>query len=178
MKGFGLCTNYDRGRLVSEYNDVKRADPIHPLIVTRSNNALGLPIGAPTPDEFGVSIYKRVWEAKLLHRYIEYPFPAWYYAFLAGLQKIVTGRDMIVHELQAEAWPPQGKSITDIDLNEQNKSFNAERFKSRVQYGKATGMRDIYFWGAEYWYYRLVHEHDNSLWNVAKDTFHTTTSVK
>jgi len=173
LKGFGLCTNFDRNRLVSEANLVKKLDPAHMLIITRSNNALGIPLGQPQPDEFGVSIYKRVWDATLTHRYVEYPFPAWFYAFLAGFQKIVTGKDMIVHELQAEAWPPEGKSITDISLSEQNKSFDAARFKNRVQYGEATGMRDMYFWGAEYWYYRLVHEHDNSLWNVAKQTFHT-----
>jgi hypothetical protein len=171
LKGFGLCANFDRSRLVSEYDLVKKLDNQHPLIISRSNNALGTPIGKPTPDEFGISIYKRVWDAKLTHRYVEYPFPAWYYGFVAGVQKMTTGKDMIIHELQAEAWPPQGKSITDISLEEQNKSFNAQRFKDRVQFGKATGMHEIYFWGAEYWYYRVVHEHDNSLWDVAKQTF-------
>lgn len=176
LKGFGQCTNFDRGRLVSEYNLVKQLDPTHTLIITRSNNALGTPVGQPQPDEFGISIYKRVWDAAFTHRYVEYPFPAWYYAFVAGFQKIVTGKDMIVHELQAEAWPPEGKSITDISLSEQNKSFNAARFQSRVQYGEATGMRTIYLWGSEYWYYRLVTLHDPSLWNVAKNTFQATSA--
>lgn len=50
-----------------------------------------------------VSVYKRVWDAGLSRRYLEYPQPAWYYAFMAGVQKIVQGRDMNVHEMQAEA---------------------------------------------------------------------------
>lgn len=171
LKGFGTCTNWDRSRLVSEAKLVKKADPRHTLIISRSNNAIGMPIGDPTPDEFGISIYKRVWDATLTHRYLEYPFPAWFYAFVAGSQKIVTGKDMIIHELQAEAWPPNGKFMTSVSLDEQNKSFNAERFKDRVEFGKGTGMREIYLWGSEYWYYRVVKLHDNSLWNVAKQEF-------
>src|SRR5688572_7243973 len=72
LKGFGICTNFDRERLVNEYNLVKRTDPTRPVIVARSNNALGMPVGTPTPDEFGISIYKRVWDANVTKRYIEY----------------------------------------------------------------------------------------------------------
>jgi len=171
LQGFGLCTNFDRSRLVSEYNLVKQLDPHHTVIVARSNNALGFPAGQPTPDEFGISIYKRVWDAAHFHRYVEYPFPAWYYAFLAGTQKLLTGKDMIIHELQAEAWPPDGKGITATSLAEQNKSFNAQRFKDRISFGESTGMREIYLWGAEYWYYRLTMLHDTSVWSVAQQAF-------
>lgn len=171
LKGFGICTNFDRQRLISEYNLVKQTDPGHPIVVGRSNNAIGLPLGQPQPDEFSISVYKRVWDAGVTHRYIEYPYPAWYYGFLAGLQKIVTGKDMMIGELQAEAWPPQGQTIQETSLAEQNKSLNAERLADRFQYGRATGMRSMDLWGAEYWYYRKVNLHDPSLWNVAKQEF-------
>jgi beta-galactosidase GanA len=171
LVGFGNCPNKERSRLVSEYNLVKRLDPHHKVIINRSNNGLGIPVGAPKPDEYGVSIYKRVWDAQITHRYFEYPMPAWYYAFLAGVQKLHDGNDMIVHELQAEAWGPDHKSIKDISLDEQNKSLNAQRLEDRFEYGKATGMREIYLWGAEYWYYRKAVLNDPSLWNVAKQEF-------
>jgi hypothetical protein len=171
LKGFGTCTDFDRSRLVSEYDLVERLDPQHPIVVGRSNNAIGFPVGQPQPDEFSISVYKRVWDAALTHRYLEYPFPAWYYGFLAGVQKIFLHKDMMISELQAEAWPPNGQTITETSLAEQNKSFNAKRFRDRVAYGKATGMREIDLWGAEYWYYRLVKLHDPSLWNVAKQEF-------
>ncbi len=177
LRGFGDCEKmlgaedaFDRDRLVNEYNLVKQLDPYHTLIIARSNNALGMPVGEPTPDEFGISIYKRVWDANLTKRYLEYPFPAWFYGFVAGSQKIYTGKDMIIHELQAESWPPGG-NILAVSLEEQNKSFNAERFKTRVEFGKGTGMREIYLWGSEYWYYRLIKLNDPSLWDVAKDEF-------
>lgn len=170
LRGFGTCTNFDRNRLINEYHLVKRLDPGRSVIISRSNNAIGFPIGKPTPDEFGVSIYKRVWSAPI-GRYLEYPFPAWFYAFLAGGQKIMTGKDMIIHEMQAEAWAPNGKRVNEISLEEQNKSFNAERFEGRIKLIDGTGMHEAYLWGAEYWYYRLVHEKDNSVWNVAKQAF-------
>jgi hypothetical protein len=175
LKGFGECDqipgSMERWRLVQEFDLVKKLDATHKVIIARSNNALGVPVGEPTPDEFGISIYKRVWDATLTHRYLEYPFPAWYYGFVAGTQKIVTGRDMIIHELQAESWGPNGQHLNEISLEEANKSFDAERFRDRVKFAEGTGMREAYLWGAEYWYHRLKNQNDPSLWNVAKEVF-------
>jgi hypothetical protein len=171
LKGFGTCTDFSRSRLISEYNLVKKTDASHPIIVGRSNNALGFPVGQPQPDEFSISVYKRVWDAGVTHRYLEYPYPAWFYGYLAGVQKLFLHKDMVIGELQAEAWPSNGKQIIHTSLEEHNKSFNAERFRDRIAYGKATGMREIDLWGAEYWYYRLTVLHDPSVWNVAKQEF-------
>lgn len=173
LKGFGICTDFSRDRLVSEYNLVKKLDPKHQVIVSRSNNALGFPVGQPQPDEFGISVYKRVWDAGVTRRYLEYPYPAWFYSYIAGVQKIFNHRDMRISELQAEAWSPHGQPLTQISLDEQNKSLNAKRLEDRFKYGQATGMREIDLWGAEYWYYRLKVLNDPSLWNVAKQEFST-----
>jgi hypothetical protein len=171
LKGFGDCTNFDRNRLITEYNLVKATDPGHPIIVGRSNNALGTPIGQPTPDEFGISIYQRTWDTTYTHRYLQYPYPAWFYAFLAGMQEIVNHRNMMIAELQAEAWPPNNKTIPETSLSEQNKSLDAKILQKNIDFAKATGMKSIDLWGAEYWYYRLEILHDPSLWNVAKQQF-------
>jgi hypothetical protein len=171
LKGFGECNNFSRSRLVSEDNLLKRLDPNHKIIIARSNNALGIPINQPKGDEYSISIYRRVWDGNVTHRYLDYPFTAHYYAFLAGIQKIFLHRDMVIGEMQAEAWPPEGQGITTTSLKEQNKSMNAKLLKQRFEFGKATGMRQVDLWGAEYWYYRLVILHDPSLWNVAKQEF-------
>ncbi len=171
LTGFGTCTDMSRSRLVSEYNLVKQLDPTHPIIVGRSNNALGTPVGQPTPDEFSITIYRRVWNTHLWPRYVEYPFPSWFYSFLAGVQKITKGKDMMVGELQAEAWPPHGQGITEASLAEQSKSLDAERLTGNVQFARQTGMKDISLWGAEYWYYRMQVLHDPSVWNTARTIF-------
>ena len=168
---FGICPDFSRERLVREFEFAKSIDSIHPIIISRSNNAIGLPLGDPRPDGFAISVYKRVWDKTLTKRYIEYPFPAWFYATLAGGGKILTGKDMIVHELQTEAWLPDrgGFAMNKIDsIPEQNKSLNAERLTDRIQYGEATGMKEIDLWGVEWWYWRKVKAGDPSLWTSAQ----------
>ena len=76
---------------------------------------------------------------------------------------------MIIHELQAEPWPPGPLSTASIE--EQNKSMDAKRLASRFEYGEATGIRTIYMWGAEWWYSRMINNHDPSVWNTAKFEF-------
>lgn len=173
LKGFGTCTDMSRERLVSEYHLVKKLDPAHSVIIGRSNNGLGTPLGQPTPDEFSISIYQRVWDSTVTHRYIQYPFPSWWYATLAGVQKLTTGKNMMIAELQAEPWPPHGQLITKTSLSEQNKSFNAARLRSTVTFAEQTGMKDINLWGGEYWYYRLTVLHDPSVWDTARAIFNT-----
>ncbi len=167
LSAFGECTDFDRDRLVDEYNFVKSKDQTHEVIISRSNNAVGLPLGKPRPDRFGISVYKRVWDKTLTKRYFEYPFPAWFYGFLAGATEILTGRDMIIHELQTEPWPPD-IGIKEASIAEQNKSLDAKRLIDRLEYGRATGMREIDLWGAEMWYWRKVKLGDSSLWDAAK----------
>lgn len=168
LKGFGICTNFERSRLVSEYDLVKRLDPHHKLIVNRSNNALGTPVGQPVADEYGISVYRRVWDAQVSHRYLQYPYPAWFYAFLGGVHKLTQGRKLVIHEMQAEAWAPNNKELTQISLAEQNKSLDAERLAGRFKFVRDTGLRGADMWGAEYWYYRKQILNDPSLWATAK----------
>lgn len=171
LKVFGICPDFSRDRLISEYQLVKQTDPNHKVIISRSNNALGTPINEPTPDEYAVSIYKRVWDTTITKRYVEYPFPGWFYAFLAGTEKIIKGKETIIHEMQAEPWTPNGKPITETSLDEQNKSLDAERFERRFSFAKATGIRHADMWGAEYWYYRKEKLNEPDLWNVAKEQY-------
>lgn len=168
---FGSCTNFDRTRLDSELALVHRLDSKHPVVITRSNNYAGFSTSAPLPDQIGISVYRRVWDSMLTRRYLQYPFPSWYYGFLAGTQQILTGKPTILHELQTEPWPPNGKDILSTSLDEQNKSFDAKRLASTVKFAKNTGIKQIDLWGGEYWYYRMAVLHDPTVWDEAKNVF-------
>lgn len=168
LKVFGTCTDFDRNRLVEEYNLVKATDPAHHVIVSRSDNWVGIPVGQPTPDEFAISVYKRVWDKTITHRYFEYPLPAWFYSGLAGSEELLSGKDMIIHELQAEPWSPNDLEINQLPVSEQYKSMSPLRLKDRINYGEATGMRTIDLWGAEWWYWMKVKQGDPAVWNVVK----------
>ncbi len=168
---FGECPDFTRERLIEEHDMVKSLDPNTPVIISRSNNALGFPLYDPTPDEFGVSVYKRVWDKTLTRRYVEYPFPAWFYGFLAGGGQLITGKNMIIHELQAEAWTPEGQNIKTASVEELYKSMNPERLHNRFSYGQATGIKRIDLWGVEWWYAMKVNRDQPELWNVATKEF-------
>ncbi len=168
---FGECPDHTRERLVSEFDIVKKHDKEHPVIISRSNNMPSLVLGDPQPDLVGASVYRRVWDAKITKSYYSYPFPSWYYASMAGLQKIVTGKDSVLHEMQMEPWPANGQFIADTSITEQDKSFKASGFPGRIDFAKNTGMRTIDLWGAEWWYWRLEKKNDPSVWNEAKKAF-------
>jgi hypothetical protein len=170
LNAFGECHNFDRRRLASELALVQWLDPSRPVIMSRSNNYAGFSLRQPLPDSIGISIYRHVWSAPI-HRYFTYPFPSWYYAFLAGAEQILTGKPSLIHELQAEPWPPNGQDMLATSLSEQNKTFDAATLAGTVQFGKQTGIRQIDLWGAEYWYYRTQVLHDKSVWNTAKTVF-------
>ncbi len=171
---FGECKDFDRNRLVSEFNLVKQLDPGHKLVISMSNNAIGTPIGQPVPDEWAISVYKRVWDKTVTKRYFEYPIPAWYYAFRAGFTEITRGHNSFIHELQTEAWPAADQGIKDATIAEQNKSLDAARLEDRIKYGEATGMREVSLWGVEWWYWRKTIKNDPSLWNVGKEAVQRT----
>lgn len=178
MDVFGICPDFSRERLVDEFNFAKSIDPSHPVIISRSNNWIGIPTGDPRPDQFGISVYKRVWDKTFTKRYFEYPLPPWFYGFLAGAGEIATGKDMIIHELQAEAWLPDGFDINNpADVKEMEKSMNHERLSARIQYAKDTGIRTIDLWGVEWWYWQKEKLNNPALWNAAKESIAKTTQT-
>lgn len=172
MTIFGECKDFDRSRLVDEYNLVKQLDPLKPIVVTRSNNWGGVPVYEPTPDVYGVAVYKRVFDYTATRRYFEYPYPPWFYSLLGGMGEMLHGKPLIIHELQMEPWLPNGYAMNDINaIPEQNKSMNADILQKRFKYAEDTGLRTIDTWGVEWWYWRKVKANDPSLWNVAKTEF-------
>ncbi len=169
---FGECHNSDRGRLTEEFALVHRLDGKHPVIISRSNNTPTLMLRAPVTDLNAFTLYRKVWDATITHRYFTYPMPPWHYGAIAGWQKLVGGQDSIIHELQAEPWPPSNSGgMTGISLEEQSKTLDAAKLQENVDFAKATGMRHIDLWGAEYWYYRKVILHDPTVWDTARTIF-------
>lgn len=127
---------------------------------------------APVTDLNAFTLYRKVYDETVTKQYFVYPFPPWHYGAIAGWQKIVGGQDSVIHELQAEVWPPSDVGgIAGISLEEQNKTMNAKLLKEYVKFAKDTGMRHIDLWGAEYWYYRKVTLHDPSVWDAAREIY-------
>lgn len=163
---FGICSDHSRRRLIEEYQLVKSIDKSKPVIMSLANNYFGFPVGDPRPDQFGVSIYSKVYESRFLKKYFTYPFPNWYYGGRAGVTELLTGRASMIHELQLEPWGP--KDITEMDTAEQYKSMDVKRIKRQLEFAESTGMKTIDLWGGEWWYWRKVTFNDPAPWETVK----------
>ncbi len=166
IQAFGTCTDFDRERLESEYRIVKNLDDNHPIILNLSHNVFGLPIRQPEPDEYGISIYRRVYSTDYIHGYVTYPIPAWYFALRAAWINAFSGRDLIVHEYQLEPWGPE--ATVKLSKEEQDKSLPSSDIEGRIGYIKVTGIKQVYLWGGEWLYWRKTVQNDPSVWYAVK----------
>jgi len=163
---FGNCPDHSRQRLIEEYALAKSIDTEKPILLSLANNYFGFPVGKPRPDVFGVSVYSRVYESRVLKRYVTYPFPSWYYGGRAGITKILTGRNSILHELQLEPWGT--KDIWEMTIKEQDESMDIKRVKKQMVFAEQIGFKTIDLWGGEWWYWRKEVLKDPSIWDAVK----------
>ena len=165
LKTFGLYGNFDRKRLVSEYNLVRRLDRKHPIIMTTSDS-WGIPFKKPHPDMYGISIYRRFYdrgEYRISRR------PPFFYKLRGRLIRLVTGKQTFIHELQAEPWGP--KATNEMKRVEQAITMNPTYLKETIAFAKKTNLSLIYLWGLEWWYWLKVTHQDSEIWDAAKSVF-------
>lgn len=160
---FGDCPAFDDNTLRRELEQVRLFDKDHPVAINASNQS-GVPLFGTTAEAVGFSIYKRA-HFEAFGRQNGWSFwyvPAYWHSFRAGLAEGLTGAKPFIHELQAEPWGPE--ATVNLSLSEQNKTMDSKKLVDIVNFAKATGMKDIDFWGAEWWYWRLTAFDDQNLW--------------
>jgi hypothetical protein len=161
-RSFGEVDDFDRLRLRREFDLVKTLDSSRPIIMTTSNT-WGIPIRRPIPDIVGFSLYR------IQHKAGGYKLsavPYWLFSLRSLLVRILHARPSIIHEMQAEPWGPSGTQ--ELSLDEQNKSFDAMRLRTTLQYARKTGLGYVDTWGVEYWYWRWKKFGDESVWSEAR----------
>jgi hypothetical protein len=167
---FGSCRGSipPRERLIKEFNLVKSWDPAHPVWMSLGDEH-GLPIHQPTPDAYGLSIYRVVYSTNTpIHFYITYPITDWYHRLRVAIIQHTKHRPSFVHELQLEPWG--SKATVDLSVKEQDKSMSVGQMKKSIAFSEKTGLQLQYMWGGEWWYWRLTHFNDPGPWNVIKQT--------
>lgn len=154
LKAFGEDGDFDRERIVSEFDLVKRSDPARSVIMTTSTS-WGLPLRKPIPDKVGFSYYRIVHNKG---RYRKSIYQPWVFRLRARLVWLIHGRESFIHELQAEPWGP--KNIWDMTIGEQNISMSPDILQKNLLSAKATGLYPIDLWGLEWWFWRAKHGDD------------------
>ena len=167
-KFFGECAAAEPAQLQRELELVKRLDPGRPVIMNLSDE-VGLPLHRPRPDRYGFSVYRRYYESDLTHRYQTYPLTPGFHRLRAALILLYSGRESLIHEMQAEPWGP--RPTKDLSLQEQGETMDAARLKDALAYAQRIGLKEVYLWGAEWWYWRLVKHGDSSLIEAARPVF-------
>lgn len=165
LKTFGLDGNFDRGRLKSEFNLVKRLDPFHPIIMSTSDS-WGLPFFGPKPDFYGFSVYRYFYDRG---KYRNSNRLAIFYQLRALLIRLTKQRQVFIHELQAEPWG--SKATVDMSTEEQFLSMNLKRVKEAIEFAQNTQLLPIDIWGLEWWYWLKTAKDKPEIWNYMKTLF-------
>ncbi|HCC22836.1 TPA: hypothetical protein DF272_01505 [Candidatus Falkowbacteria bacterium] len=163
---FGECQPISLSFLKQEIALVKSLDT-RPVMITDSGELSWWLKTGTIGDKFGHTLYREVYNKYIGYFQHVYP-PAFYYfkARLAGIKQ----DDMIVAELQAEPWVPEGYTLQ-LDYVKMKELMAPEKIESNYAYAKRTGATEIYFWGVEWWYWMKVKVDDDSLWENAKQFF-------
>lgn len=167
---FGECFVHDRdllkADLTKEFELVESIDTTHPVIMSLSDQH-GLPTGEPTPDIYGFSVYRIVYNTQIAKGYFIYPTPIWYHRLRAWIIHVLKDRPILIHELQLEPWGPA--PTPQLSIPEQDRSMSPAQMYKNVDFGRQIGLDEAYLWGAEWWYWRKTELGDPGPWAAAKD---------
>lgn len=169
LRFFGICPSPDEKFFKREVELVKSLDPSRPIVVSDSGELSTWLTASKYGDIFGTTMY-RVVPSALFGGYTTYPLPPWFYRKKANIVNKFRPLDkLIVIELQAEAWATS-KFIANMTIEEAYKSMSPEQFQKNIEYGRDSGIGEIYLWGAEWWYWLKLQGHPE-IWNEAKKLF-------
>lgn len=158
LESFGRQPEVDRKRLRQEFKLVKQLDPSRPVIMT-TTTSWGIPLRRPVPDIVGFSYYRILYGGGAYHHAFHFPKLD---KLRALGNRLFHNRPSFIHELQLEPWGPT--AIWKMTIPEQNKSMSVEHIRTNIMLARKTGLYPIDLWGGEWWYWRLKHVHDPSIW--------------
>jgi hypothetical protein len=162
---FGVCPALDEPFLRQEFDLVRSLDK-RPIIITASGEMGSWTEEAAIGDIFGSTLYRVVYNAWL--GFVKYPMPTYYYQLKAKLAGLSPERLMVM-ELQAEPWVPQGKMIY-LTPREIDKTMSIDQFKANLQYSINLDWQRTYIWGVEWWYFQKKYGNPE-YWRIAAGLF-------
>lgn len=162
---FGICSKVDEGLLDAELAQVRTLDSSRPIVVTDSGELSLWIKAASRADVFGTTMYREVYSENMGHW--RYPIGPNFFKVKQWIIKMFAKQNnAIVIELQGEPWV-KGWTV-DQPLDVQLASMNSTILKDNVEFAKKTGMKEIYVWGVEWWYWMKVKQDNPTLWETAR----------
>jgi len=163
---FGVCPKPDRAFFKQEIELVRTLDPNHPVYTTDSGElSTWISVGALV-DQLGVSVYRVVLTPKgKIWRYTWIP-PYWY-ARRAALVSFAV-KNVYISEFQMEPWA----NVAADPLSVQFRTFTPAHMASNFAFANRMGIREISFWGVEWWWWMKTKHNDSRFWDLARIYFH------
>jgi len=167
LSTFGNCPPLDEEIFKQEIALTRNLSPL-PILITDSGELNLWVRAAKTGAEvIGSTLYKVVYNPKI--GYFRYPIPPAFYYIKAGLIKALFGtQNIIISELQAEAWHTEKNNLSQMTWEEAAQSMDLNQFQNNISFAQRAGFEEIYLWGAEWWYFLKVKQNNDILWQAAK----------
>ncbi|MFA5184554.1 MAG: hypothetical protein WC456_03445 [Patescibacteria group bacterium] len=165
LGSFGVCPPLDEDFLRQEFDLVRSLDS-REVIITGSGELSWWHREAAIGDIFGSTLYRVVYNSWF--GYLRFPLPVSYYRLKARLAGLSPDRLMVM-ELQAEPWVPQGK-MTYLTSDQIDRSMSLDQFKANLQYSIDLDFRRTYIWGVEWWYWQKKYGNPE-YWRIATRLF-------
>lgn len=161
---FGVCPPPSQSLFDQELDLVRLLDQ-RPIVVTVSGEMDPWFSAARRAEVLGISTYRVSWNP--IFGLFPYPLsPLFYRLRLLAVDPLV--EKMIVSELQAEPWFT--KSLDKLTGQERAVAFTAQDLKNNFSFVTLTGVDEVYFWGAEWWYFEKLSGRPE-LWEAARELF-------
>lgn len=170
LLNFGDCPPEDREFLNREEELVRSLDKQHPILITDSGELNAWLPAARFGDVLGTTMYRTVYSRRTGVQFsYDYIFPAWTYRLKARLVRVVTGKSVLISELQGEPWGM--RPWTQMTTAERAQSLSVARLRNLRSFSVRTQLPEAYWWGAEYWYWELVVNDEPAFWVTARNFF-------
>ncbi|MDD4271217.1 MAG: beta-galactosidase [Patescibacteria group bacterium] len=167
LSHFGDCPKFDAKFLDQEIMLVKSLDA-RPIVITDSGELSFWVGAAKRADIFGTTMYLNTY-SNFFKRYVHYPIGPAFFKFKKNLAFLFAKpKNWIVIEMQAEPWGP--KAYQELSQIDRDRTMDLEKFKEMVEFGRQTGFREFYLWGAEWWYWELKQGRPE-VWEYARTLF-------
>jgi hypothetical protein len=162
------CPEPDAGFLAQEINLAHHLSR-KLLMVTDSGEASNWLQAGKYPDILGSTLYRVVLNPKgqAFHHFLP---PDYYTRHANVIRKLDHNvKAVIIAELQAEPWTQVG--LPGLSHAYIDQTLSHQQFQKNITFARQVGMPEVYFWGAEWWYYEKLHGGDSYYWDSARDVF-------
>ena len=168
---FGECRSRGKDFLKKEIALVRSLDSSRPILVTDGGEFGLWAVVAKYGDIFGTTMYRKAYPRLIgpIFGVVEYPIAPNYFRLKEEVTRSIIpnpSQPFLVIELQGEPWSP--KHLNETPVEWQLEIFSPKYFRETIDYAKATGFEEYYFWGAEWWYWMKVKNGHPEYWDVAE----------